>query len=79
MDVSREDLKIIIMDLLDAGQFISDESFNTACECSVCKEKAVKVIYVVAGMSLTGKTLNLMTRSVASNLILNKQKTLSVK
>ncbi|PRO71016.1 hypothetical protein C6Y40_24475 [Alteromonas alba] len=43
MDVSREDLKIIIMDLLDAGQFISDESFNTACECSVCKEKAVKV------------------------------------
>jgi hypothetical protein len=43
MDVSREDLKIIIMDLLDAGQFITDESSDVACECSVCKEKAVRV------------------------------------
>lgn len=43
MDVSREDLKLIIMDLLDAGQFISDESPTAVCECSVCKEKAVRV------------------------------------
>lgn len=43
MEVSREDLKLIIMDLLDVGQFISDETPQTVCQCIVCGEKAVRV------------------------------------
>ncbi|GGF59306.1 hypothetical protein [Alteromonas lipolytica] len=42
MDVSREDLKLIIMDLLDAGQFINDEVAGEADNCRVCKQTAVR-------------------------------------
>lgn len=43
MECSREDMKLIIMDLLDAGQFITDESALQSSECRVCGEKAVRV------------------------------------